>query len=159
MNVPNQFSFTRWFSAGFAFGLGFVLAVLLICSAFVFGVGGFLLKKGVDAVSKVASKAMSDAKPMEPLDGVYLVSTNTIRRGDSIVVEGAITNSSGSTIRDLFMWADLSGSTNGVMVYTENIDSLEVGELKTVSCVFDGAGAGEDEKAMTLDIEFSKQTK
>lgn len=157
METSNRFTFWGWVGAGNGFGIGFALALMLIGGALLVACGALILRKGADLASAVVERIESDSKTMEPVTGVYLISTNLVMRETSVTVIGSVTNSSGVTLTNLTVYAGLSGGTTGVLVDIQTIEKLEADSEQQVSFIFDGVAEADNPEAMTVSVEFSRE--
>lgn len=150
--------FTNRFLTGLAFGLGFGIALMLLAGTVVLGVGGFLAKKTVEAISAIAIKpAISESKPTGDVEGVVLLSTNITKVGSTLLVSGVLTNTTAKPVKELLIWATLEGDfqTEALAWTTKYLKTLPAGESRELTFIYEELGSHIDPTKLSVALEFS----
>ena len=149
---------TNRFLAGLAFGLGFGVALMLLAGAVVLGVGGFLAKRTVDAISAIAIEpTTSESKPTGVVDGIVLLSTNITKVGSTLLVSGVLTNTTAIPVKELLIWATLEGDfqTEASAWTTKYVETFLAGESRELTFVYEDLGSHIDPTKLSVALEFN----
>lgn len=150
--------FTSRFLAGLAFGLGFGFALMLLAGIVVLGVGGFLARKTVDAISELAfTPSTSESESTGHVEGVVLLSTNITKVGSMLLVSGVLTNSTAKPINELLIWATLEGDfrTEASAWTTKYFETFPAGESRELTFIYEDLGSHIDPTKLSVALEFN----
>lgn len=160
MQTNERFSFFRWLCAGFAFGLGLMLSVVVCTIVLAMTAGAFAAKKGMEMIGSAVSEAISKDGSMVEAEGVYLVSTNITKSGSTVIVTGTLTNSTAETVNGLLVWASLMGDfelkSEGLTWTTEHLDSLAPSATRELTFVYENIKEDTDVSKTYVDLEVSR---
>jgi hypothetical protein len=139
---------------GFLFGIGFSFALLVVFGVIVLAGGAFVAKRGLG----VASEALfSGARTMKSADGVFMVSSNLVWKGEDVIITATLTNETEQPFQSLVTWTHLTHRDSGLVDFQhDTLQGLDAHSQRVFTVVFEGVDRTNRIEDLSFEMEIYK---
>lgn len=94
---------------------------------------------------------------MESADGVFVVSSNLVRKGEEIVITATLTNETEQPFQNLVTWTHLNHRDGGLVDFQhDTLPGLGAHSQREFTVVFEGVAQTNRIEDMSFEIEIFK---